>query len=206
MVVLSGSFSCCWLPLEVTVPCIHSPLTVHCCLTALVPRSHELQRAGNHLWGQRETSQHLKAVGIGLPNSLLTPEGAVMFQLLSELDGVGLCLQIWYRGKPLKFRTPLFITQSPVLYEMETLLSWMWTWCWKSYCASEILCRQAIHRLESQLACGKASCVLSVWDLGWLPICAAEISKAENSEDSPASIPREKDVLSTGWKSGFGGF
>lgn len=117
MVVLSGSFSCCWLPLEVTVPCIHSPLTVHCCLAALVPRSHELQRAGNHLWGQRETSQHLKAVGIGLPNSLLTPEGAVMFQLLSELDGVGLCLQIWYRGKPLKFRTPLFITQSPVLYE-----------------------------------------------------------------------------------------
>ena len=103
--------------------CIHSPLAVHCLLTSAVRRSYGLQRSSRPSVRQREPSQQLKVVWIGLSSSPLIPEGAVVFQLLSKLDGLGLCLQICYRGKPLKFWTPLFMPKALSYMKVEALLS-----------------------------------------------------------------------------------
>lgn len=177
--------------------CMHSPLAVHCLLASAVRRSYGLQRSSPPSVRQREPSQHLKVVWIGLSSSPLIPERAVVFQLLSDLDGLGLCLQICYRGKPLKFWAPLFIAQSPVLYESRGPVELNMDWV-----LAELLCYrdgvQASH---------------SVWDLGWLPIETRLLQKYPRLRTvrTPVSIPREESVLyihvlSTSWKSGLGGF
>lgn len=161
MVVLGRSFSCCWPPSGwwSFASTLHWLCTVFSLLLSAGPVG--CRDAVDHLWRQREPSQHLKAVWIGLSSSPLTPEGAVVFQLLSELDGLGLCLQLCYRGKLLKCWIPLFIAQSPVLYEsggpvelkMDRVLP-------------ELLCyRDGMQASRSQ-AGNSASCALSVWDLG----------------------------------------
>lgn len=165
------------------------------------------------LWAVRQREPSQPAVKGGVDRTLiLTPHSwrSSGLQLLSELDGLGLCLQICYRGKPLKFWTPLFLAHSPVLYESRDPVELNMDWLLAELLCKEMACRQALQSGIRGDCTSKPDCCRNIQGWGqWglqspspgKKVCCISMSSAQ--AERVALVAFSRNLFFVGWKTGF---